>query len=147
MNIIQESLEVSYYFWGRYNLGHLSETSNPAKELVADCNIGADYEMSVIIGAIEDIGTCTEAIHNSIQKVVGKPKAHALLLTTEHSEMLLSIGFHIDLGEFQIALSWLVQNCHILHTIQTECDSAIPVRRMEAFINMPCLVHGLLLFA
>ncbi len=47
----------------------LSESGDPSKELVTDCNVSADHEMPVTIGAIEHICTCAEAIHDSIQEI------------------------------------------------------------------------------
>ena len=85
-------MEIRYHIRRGNDLSHLSEAGDPSKELVADCDVGADHKMPVPIGAIEYICTCAEAIHNCIQEVDGKTQAHTLLLTTEHSKVLLGVG-------------------------------------------------------
>ena len=119
LNVIKEALEVIYHIGRRYNLCHLTEAAEPSIELVTDCDFCIHNEVPLTIGIVGYICACAEAVNHGVQKVVGEPQAHTLLLTTEHSKMLLGVGFHVDLGELQTALSWFVRNnIHALHTIQ-----------------------------
>ena len=70
-------------------------------------------------------------INNYIQEVDRKTQAHTLLFAAEHSEVLLSIGFHVDLGKLCAALSRLVQHFHTFHAIQSIGDRGV-------LLSVPC---------
>ena len=80
--------------------------------------------MPVTIGIVGNIYPCAEAVNHGVQKVVGEPQTHTFLLAAEHSDVLLCVGFHVDLGELHVALSWFIQNLNTLHTIQAKIDGA-----------------------
>ena len=112
-------------------MSHLSESGDPSEELVTDCNVGTDHEMSVAIRAIEHIWTCTESIHDSIQEVARKAQTYTLLFATEHSKVLLGVGFHVDLGKLHSTLPGFFFYFYALHAIQAESDRAV-------IMNIPC---------
>ena len=111
-------MEVTHHIGWGCDFRHLSEARKPSIELIADCDFGIDYKVPIPIGAVGNIRSCSKAIHNGVQKVVGETQVYPLLFATEHSEVLLRVGFHVDLGELHVALSRLVQNLNTLHTIQ-----------------------------
>ena len=80
--------------------------------------------MPVPIGAVEYIGGSTKTVNHGVQKVVGESEADSFLFAAEHTEVLLGVAFHVDLGELHVALSWLVRNLNTLHAVKTEGDSA-----------------------
>jgi len=126
IDIVQKILEIGHHVWGRYNHSHLAKTTEPAIELVTDCNLCGDNEMLIIVRTIEHFGASAKAINHGVQKVVGESQADSFLLTTEHTKVLLGVAFHVDLGELHVALSWLVQDLNTLHTIQAISNGVIP---------------------
>ena len=100
IDIVQKILEIGHHVWGRYNHSHLAKTTEPDIELVADCNLGGNNKAPVTVRSVEYISACAEAGNHCVQKVISKPQAHMLLLTAEHSEVLLCVYFHVDFGEF-----------------------------------------------
>ena len=79
--------------------------------------------MPISVRTIEHFRACAKAVNHGVQKVIGESEADSFLFAAEHTEVLLGVAFHVNLGELYVALSWLVQNLNTLHAVKTEGDS------------------------
>jgi len=72
-------LEVAHHIGRGHDFRHLSEARKPSIELITDCDFGIDHKVPLPIGAVRNIRSCSETIHNGVQKVVGEAQVHPLL--------------------------------------------------------------------